>query len=132
MQKSFRKNNVQSLYKRAGFTLIEVMVAVAFVGLAIPALMLLMGQQANSTANIRNQLIATWIADNKATQLRLERKLNDSVLRSPEEETIKMAGTDWFVIASPEQTELGALLKYTIAVSLEQDKPLATIETFVN
>jgi len=89
-------------------------------------------KQADNTGLLRNKAIASWIAENTTTRLRLERQLNGSSLRGPVEEKVDAANTQWFVLTEPEQTELGALLLYRTTVGLEQDTPLVTLTTFVN
>ncbi len=124
MQKDIRSNQ--------GFTLVEVLVAIAVVGFTIPALISLMMTQTDNAGSLRNRSIAMWIAEDTLTRLRLERKLNNSSLRSVTEETVTMAGTQWRVVTSPEETELGALLRYRTVVSLGDDNVLATLDTFIH
>jgi general secretion pathway protein I len=115
-----------------GFTLIEVLVAIGVVSFTIPALMLLMMKQADNAGSLRNKTIATWVAENTLTRLRLQRRLENATLRDVIEEKVEMAGTEWIVTTEPEETGLGALLRYRTTVGLEKDKPLATVDTFIH
>jgi general secretion pathway protein I len=115
-----------------GFTLLEVLVATAIVGLTIPALMLLMMKQADNAGSLRDKAIATWIADNQMIRLRLERQLSQSTLRSTVEERVEMAGTEWLVITEPEKTAVGALLRYRTTVGLERDVPIVTLDGYIH
>lgn len=128
---SLKKMKKCSICQSRGFTLIEVMVAVAVIAV-MPALLLAIGKQADNAGALRNKAIAAWVADNTLTRLRLERELNESTLRSTEEETVEMAGAEWVVIMEPEQTELGALLRYRIKVGLDREKILYTLDGYVN
>ena len=120
-------------YKRQqGFSLIEVLVATAVVAFTIPALMLLMMKQADNAGTLRNKAIASWVAENTIVRLRLERELSGTTLRRSVDETVNMAGAQWQVLTEPEQTGLGALLRYRTVVSLEEDQPLATLDTFIH
>jgi len=120
-------------YKRQqGFSLIEVLVATAVVAFTIPALMLLMMKQADNAGTLRNKAIASWVAENTIVRLRLEKELSGTTLRRSVDETVNMAGAEWQVFTEPEQTGLGALLRYRTVVSLEDDQPLATLDTFIH
>jgi general secretion pathway protein I len=115
-----------------GFTLLEVLIATAIVGLTIPALMLLMMKQADNAGSLRDKAIATWIADNQMVRLRLERQLSQSTLRSTVEERIEMAGTEWLVMTEPEKTTVGALLRYRTTVGFERDEPIVTLDGYIH
>ncbi len=117
--------------KIMGFTLIEVLIALAIVAFTIPAFLTLMMSQTDNAGTLRNKAIATWIAENTLVRLRLERKLNESTLRTPLEETVTMAGVEWRVFTEPEETEVGALLRYRTKVGFEIDEPLVTLDTYV-
>ena len=54
-----------------GFTLIEVMVALAVVAIALPALLISLYQQVDSTAYLRDKSIAHMVAANKLVELRV-------------------------------------------------------------
>ncbi len=56
----------------AGFTLLEVMVALLVVALALAALIGTAGRSATDTAHLRDRTVAAWVAQNVITDLRLE------------------------------------------------------------
>jgi len=61
-----------SLRSRAnGFTLIEVMVAMAVVAVALPALLFALIQQVDGTGYLRERTLASWVAANKLSELQL-------------------------------------------------------------
>jgi type II secretion system protein I len=57
--------------RSAGFTLVEVMVALAIVALALPALLLTLDQQIDGTAYLRDRSLAQIVASNRLTEVRL-------------------------------------------------------------
>lgn len=56
----------------AGFTLLEVMVALLVVALALAALVGTAGRSAVDTAHLRDRTVAAWVAQNVIADLRLE------------------------------------------------------------
>ncbi len=116
--------------KTNGFTLIEVMVAIAVIGFAVPAVMLLMMQLTDSAGAIRDKTIANWIAENKATELRLERVFLQQLLQREQTEKIEMAGTEWTVDVDIDKAQIW--IRYRIKVSRDPDKPLATLDTYLH
>jgi general secretion pathway protein I len=57
--------------KAAGFTLLEVLVALVIVGTALGASMRAVGSLASNSAGLRTAMMATWSAENRLVQIRL-------------------------------------------------------------
>ena len=55
----------------AGFTLLEVLVALVIVGTALGASMRAVGSLASNSAGLRSAMMATWSAENRLVQIRL-------------------------------------------------------------
>ena len=106
----------------AGFTLVEVMVALMIVSMALPALVMLVMAQVDGAAHIRDKSYAMWIAENQLTRISL---LNNKGLfptyKLPEKDTgqTEMMGLQW-----QWQVDVGAdervpgLLRIDIAVDM--------------
>lgn len=56
---------------RAGFTLLEVMVALFIVGVALAGALRATASLAQTSSNLRSNLLATWAAENRLVQIRL-------------------------------------------------------------
>ncbi len=56
--------------RRAGFTLIEVLVALAIVAIALLAALRAAGQGTNNVGELRSHLLAGWVAENLLAQHR--------------------------------------------------------------
>ena len=59
--------------KRAGFTLIEVLVALAIVSIALMAALRAAGQGTNNVGELRSRLLAGWVAENLLAEHRARR-----------------------------------------------------------
>ena len=59
--------------KRAGFTLIEVLVALAIVAIALMSALRAAGQGTNTVGELRSRLLAGWVAENLLAEHRARR-----------------------------------------------------------
>ena len=66
----------------AGFTLLEVLVALVIVGTALGASMRAVGSLASNSAGLRTAMMATWSAENRLVQIRLGREFPNVGKRS--------------------------------------------------
>jgi general secretion pathway protein I len=57
--------------RSAGFTLLEVLVALVIVGTALGASLRAVGSLTQNSADLRASMMATWSAENRLTQIRL-------------------------------------------------------------
>ena len=57
--------------RAAGFTLLEVLVALVIVGTALGASLRAVGSLASNSAGLRSAMMATWSAENRLIQVRL-------------------------------------------------------------
>ena len=60
--------------KRAGFTLIEVLVALAIVSIALMSALRAAGQGTNNVGELRSRLLAGWVAENLLAEHRARLK----------------------------------------------------------
>ena len=58
--------------RSAGFTLLEVLVALVIVGTALGASLRAVGSLASNSAGLRSAMMATWSAENRLVQVRLQ------------------------------------------------------------
>ena len=61
-------------HRGAGFTLLEVLVALVIVGTALGASLRAVGSLASNSAGLRTAMMATWSAENRLVQIRLSRE----------------------------------------------------------
>ncbi|MFN2300783.1 MAG: type II secretion system minor pseudopilin GspI [Gammaproteobacteria bacterium] len=114
-----------------GFTLIEVLAALAVVGIAMLALVSTTGQYTRQSADLRERTVAQWVAVNRLAEYRI-----DGVFPEPGTETgdVVQAGERWIwrALVSPAPGE-DDLRRIDIAVSRPErpDAPVVTVTGFV-
>ena len=59
-------------HRHAGFTLLEVLVALVIVGTALGASLRAVGSLTQNSSDLRAAMMATWSAENRLSQIRLE------------------------------------------------------------
>ena len=76
-----------------GFTLLEVLVALAIIAIAMGAVLSTSGSQASSAAYLKQKTIAHWVAMNELTLVQIEKKITEEGSRDGSTE---MAGVEWY------------------------------------
>lgn len=61
-------------HAHAGFTLLEVLVALVIVGTALGASLRAVGSLTQNSSGLRASMMATWSAENRLTEIRLRRE----------------------------------------------------------
>ena len=78
--------------RSAGFTLIEVMIALTVLAIALAAVMRTIGQSIDLTTNLRDRNIALWVAQNRLVTHQLQR---DFPPTTTTEGSSEMGGREW-------------------------------------
>ncbi len=91
--------------RQHGFTLVEVLVALAVLAIALTAVMRTMAQAIDATATLRERHVALWVAQNRLAEHQMRRDWPAADTRDGETE---FGGEKWFwrqqVSTTPEAT----------------------------
>ncbi len=101
-----------------GFTLIEVVVALAIVAIGMLAVFKTIGDTVNNGSYLRDRSFAAWIADNRITEIRLSGEM-PSVEQTAGE--LEYAGRRWQWITKVAQTQVEGLRRIDVSVRREGD-----------
>lgn len=119
----------------AGFTLVEVMVALAVVAVALPALLMSLYQQVDSTAYLRDKSLAQLVAANKLAELRILSRARQSLLRGRDSGVTELADREWYWWVESKPTEVEQFYRLEIRVAAEESErqqPLHTLVAFLS
>jgi general secretion pathway protein I len=103
--------------RAAGFTLIEVMVALAVVAIALPALVFALQQQIDGTVYLRDKSLAHMVAINKLTEVRIMAKAREQLLKGKDSGTSELADRQWDWQLNSTETDLPNFYRVEIKVS---------------
>jgi len=131
-----RGETTSSIVPRAflGFTLVEVMVALAVVAVALPALLLTLSQQLDGLRYLEDRTHAQWVAANRLAELRLVVGAKGSLQTDRVSGTEEMAGRSWYWWSEGVETEVPGFFRYEIVVSDQEDgeaSPLHTLNGYL-
>jgi general secretion pathway protein I len=117
--------------RERGFTLIEVLVALAIAAIGLAAVLGVVTNAARNAAYLHDKTFASWIALNRITTLRLAGNL-PSVDKTDGD--VDFAGGKWKWLQTVTQTEVPGIRRIDIAVRHDTDpadQPIATVTGFV-
>jgi general secretion pathway protein I len=114
-----------------GFTLIEVVVALAIVAIGMLAVFKTIGDSVNNVEALRDRSFAGWIADNRIAEIRLSGQV-PSVEETAGE--VEFAGRRWHWVTKVSQTQVEGLRRIDVSVRRDgdpEDSSLVTLAGFV-
>lgn len=112
-----------------GFTLLEVLVALAVFATAMTALILSGSQRADQMGYLRDRTLAGWIASDRITALQLETGWPEPGTREGE---VEMAGRTWHWQAEVRETPEEAVRRVDVAVAREAEgEPVSRVTGYL-
>lgn len=114
---------------RRGFTLIEIMVALAVITIALGAIIESTTSSNRNLQYLRDRSVASWVASNELARFRAQRIWSS---RSSRQGSVEMAGREWQWKMQIHKTDDPNMRRIEIQVFAEDapDQPLARINGF--
>ncbi len=115
---------------QTGFTLLEVLVAMAILSMGMIAVFSGMSQSLSVTTRLRDKTLASWIATDRITELQISGEYPDAGTRRDQ---VEMAHTEWVYNMKISEIPEIAMRRIDITVSFADspDNILATIIGFI-
>ena len=115
--------------RAAGFTLVEVMVALAIAGLSLAAVAASIGQMVDASSAMQERTYASWIAQNEIAELRLANVLPEVSTTTGE---VEFASLEWAWRATISETGVENLFRVDVEVSFAgSDDIIRTVTGFI-
>ncbi|MDG2156328.1 MAG: type II secretion system minor pseudopilin GspI [Gammaproteobacteria bacterium] len=111
--------------KQQGFTLLEVLVAMAIVALGLGAVFMQVNQMLSSSIYLQQKTLGTWVAMNSITEIRLK---NEFPAPRETKDNIQMGGINWGYTIRVSKTPVENLRRIDVAV-YPADNPDSIIAT---
>lgn len=118
-----------------GFTLVEVLVAVAIVALAVTGILIAMMHQIDGTAYLRDKMFASYVAQNQMEIALLTNANTNQLPTDTLSGSEDMAGRTWYWRAQPKSAQQPGVTQLIITVSDVEGKdasPLASLDVLVD
>jgi len=113
-----------------GFTLLEVLIAMAVVAIGLTAVMAEASRDLHNTALLRDKTLAHWVAMNKVTEWQLDDNWPAPGVRRGETE---MGEQRWYWTVTLSTTDDSDVRRLDVVVSAQRDdgRPLATVLAYL-
>ena len=105
-----------------GFTLIEVMLAMAIFSIAGIALLSAADNNFKNLSHLENKVLANWVASNQLVAMTLDPTWPP---KNNKKGTVEMAGQEWFWLQKVLKTENKNMRAITIEIRNKEDEKLA-------
>ena len=123
-------NLLRTGLRSRGFTLLEVLVAMAILSLGMIAVFAGMSQSLSVTSRLRDKTLASWIATNRITELQVTGEYPKA---GTQRDQVKMANAEWVYNMNISDIPDLAMRRLDITVSFADspDDILATVTGFI-
>ena len=116
--------------RQAGFTLLEVLIALAVLAIALAALIKVGGDNAAATAYLRERTLAHWVGMNQVAEIQVKGEWPSVGTKRGEEE---MANHEWYWEVKVSETPDQDIRRLDVEVRLNEDQeaPPSTLTAYL-
>ena len=119
-------NHLNNPVRETGFTLLEVLIALAIFAIVGAALVKNATQTVNQTTRLEERTVAIWLAENQLNEIRSAPRTEDSFPPIGSDRiNATMAGKDWEILVEYEATENENMRRVSVSVFHSQNLDVA-------
>ena len=112
-----------------GFTLIEVVVALAIAAISLGALIASVSQMVDGSASMQERTYASWIGQNRVTEMRLANAIPDVSTTTSD---VTFGGLEWQLETTVSETGVENLYRVDVTVTMVGDEnPSGVVTGFI-
>ncbi len=115
-------------HRQSGFTLIEILVALAVMVIAMAALWKGLAQGVGVSQGLSNRVVARWVAENRIVSRQVMGEWPD--IRAYDG-SVEMGGQTWFWQEQIANTGQANLRSITVSVGVDEDTTLISLQGFL-
>ncbi|HCD26097.1 MAG TPA: type II secretion system protein GspI [Gammaproteobacteria bacterium] len=109
--------------RRAGFTLLEMLIAVLVIAVVGTSVAVALGESAGQTSRLEQRTLAHWVASNHIHEMRIAQRLNKAPLAEGKRATRKyMADQEWLIETEVKATDQELIRRVEIDIFLVTDE----------
>lgn len=112
-----------------GFTLVEMLAAVAVLAIAMAAILAGLARYAGNAAHLRERTVGLWVAHNRMTEVQLQPQWPDT---GTSDGSMEMAGRTWGWEAEVQKTQDDNLRRIDISVTAPDGAVAARLTGFLS
>ena len=125
------KSKNKTRNSQSGFTLLEIVIALAIVAVSVLAVSSAMREHTRATAGLEQRMVASWVASNEMTMVRHKAK-TERIKTGRDSDTVEMGGRRWRTTARVEKTDVERVFLVTVTVRDEEDPNGAVLTTLTS
>lgn len=113
-----------------GFTLLEVLIALAVLAIALAAIIKSIGSHVSNLVYLKERTLAQWVASNALTELRVSGKWPSSGELTGDEEMVGYA-FNWTITVTEVENSDVRRLDLRVSRAEDSDRPLTTLVAYI-
>ncbi len=118
-----------SCRRQRGFTLIEVVIALAVISISMAAVINGVGKNISNASYLRDKTMAQWVASNKVNEIYLD---DAPLSRNEESGESELAGRTWEWTVDVDDTDVELIKRVEVEVGVkDSDAVLARVTAFI-